>query len=50
VASLGVTSVKVDLKGAGPTGSFTANVARKDGVVRINDQAETTVVKACTSP
>ncbi len=50
VKSLGVSSVKIELKGSGPTGTFTAEVAGKDGVVRINEQVETTVVKACTAP
>lgn len=50
VKDLGVNSVKIDLKGAGPTGTFTAEVGLKDGVVRINEQFETTVVKPCTSP
>lgn len=47
VKSLGVSSVKVELEGSGPTGTFTAEVALKDGVVRINEQVETTVVKPC---
>lgn len=42
--------MKITLKGTGPTGTFTAEVALKDGIVRINEQVETTVVKACASP
>lgn len=47
VKSLGVTSVKVDLKGTGPTGSFTAEVVRQGGVARIDDLGAVTVVKPC---
>lgn len=50
VKALAVSSVKIDLKGSGPTGTFTAEVASKDGAVRITEQGETTVVKACTAP
>ncbi|MDP1914767.1 MAG: hypothetical protein Q8L14_00890 [Myxococcales bacterium] len=50
VKDLGLSSVKIELKGAGPTGTFTAEVAAKDGVVRINEQGETTVVKPCAAP
>jgi len=50
VKKLGVSSVKVDLQGSGPTGTFVAEVAWKNGVVRTNERVETTVVKDCTSP
>lgn len=50
VKALGVSSVKIELEGVGPTGRFTAELALKDGVVRTTEQGETTVVKPCTSP
>lgn len=47
--AMGVTSVKVTLKGAGPTGGFSADVALEDGVARVTDASgEVTIVKPCT--
>lgn len=49
VKALGVTSVKVTLKGQGPTGTFSADVAHEDGLVRVTDASgEVSVVKPCT--
>jgi uncharacterized protein YjiS (DUF1127 family) len=45
---LDVTSVKVTLQGTGSTGSFSIDVSRGDGVVRIDAQGVVSVVKACT--
>lgn len=49
VKSLGVDAVKVDLKGSGPAGTFSAEVSAKGGVVRIDDSSgQPSVVKPCT--
>lgn len=48
VPSLGIASLKITVVGTGPAATFTADLAYKDGLVRINDKNETTILKACT--
>lgn len=48
VKALGAT-VKVDLKGAGATASFSAEVSMKGGMARVDDSSgQPTIVKPCT--
>ena len=44
---LGVASVRLTVVGTRPADKSTADVARRDGVVRISDEKQPTIVKAC---